>query len=67
MVLGSLRGVLHDEAHVLPWRTRISIALMLALGMEHLHAIPLIHRVVYVFRSLFILVMHHVNDPHSDV
>jgi hypothetical protein len=67
MVLGSLRGVLHDEAHVLPWRTRISIALMLALGMEHLHAIPLIHRVVYMFRSLFILVMHHVNDPHSDV
>lgn len=44
MGLGSLRDVLEDTTHELPWDVRVSIAHKLALGMAHLHSISIIHR-----------------------
>jgi serine/threonine protein kinase len=44
MALGSLEDVLHDHNHDLQWRTRLSIALQVALGMEHLHKMHMVHR-----------------------
>jgi serine/threonine protein kinase len=44
MPLGSLRAVLSDASRELPWAERTSIALQLAIGMEHLHGIPIMHR-----------------------
>jgi serine/threonine protein kinase len=41
---GSLEDVLHDITRDLPWTTRISIGLQIALGMEHLHAKQMLHR-----------------------
>ena len=41
---GSLAKVLHDHDRDLPWRTRMSIALQVALGMEHLHGRHMLHR-----------------------
>ena len=44
MVLGSLERVLHDQDRELTWRTRVSIGLQVALGMEHLHQRHMLHR-----------------------
>lgn len=44
MARGSLRSVLADSGRDLSWATRLSIALQLALGMEHLHQVPIVHR-----------------------
>jgi hypothetical protein len=41
---GSLEDVLHDHERELPWRTRVSIGLQVALGMDHLHKRQLLHR-----------------------
>eukprot|EP00035_Acanthoeca_spectabilis_P032332 m.18321 g.18321 ORF g.18321 m.18321 type:complete len:1119 (-) comp5301_c0_seq1:24-3380(-) len=43
MTNGSLRKVLTSDLP-LAWPRRYSIALQLALGMEHLHSIPIVHR-----------------------
>jgi hypothetical protein len=42
--LGSLEVVLHDRTRDLTWQTRASIALQVALGMEHLHKRRVMHR-----------------------
>ena len=44
MTGGSLEHVLHDPAHELPWRVRVSLGLQVALGMEHLHQRQMLHR-----------------------
>lgn len=46
LALGSLRQVLQDRSHDLPWHVRTSIACQLARGMEALHGMqpPMIHR-----------------------
>ena len=44
MSLGSLEAVLRDYTRDLTWQTRASIALQVALGMEHLHKRCLMHR-----------------------
>jgi hypothetical protein len=44
MTGGSLEDVLHDTEHDLPWRKRVSIGLQVALGMEHLHKLHMLHR-----------------------
>jgi serine/threonine protein kinase len=44
MAGGSLEDVLHDPERDLPWRTRVSIALEVALGMDHLHKMHMLHR-----------------------
>jgi hypothetical protein len=41
---GSLEDVLHNPERDLPWRTRVSIVLQVALGMEHLHKLHMLHR-----------------------
>jgi serine/threonine protein kinase len=41
---GSLEDVLHDPQRDLAWRSRISIGLQVALGMEHLHMKHMLHR-----------------------
>jgi serine/threonine protein kinase len=48
---GSLRQVLHDKELPLSWPRRTSIALQLALGMQHLHGIPIVHRDLKVCRQ----------------
>jgi len=44
MTGGSLEDVLHNPERDLPWRTRASISLQVALGMEHLHKLHMLHR-----------------------
>jgi serine/threonine protein kinase len=44
MTGGSLEDVLHDPKRDLLWPARESIALQVALGMEHLHNKQLLHR-----------------------
>jgi serine/threonine protein kinase len=41
---GSLEDVLHDPERDLPWRTRVAIGLQVALGMDHLHKLQILHR-----------------------
>jgi serine/threonine protein kinase len=41
---GSLEDVLHNPERDLPWRTRAAIGLQVALGMEHLHKLHMLHR-----------------------
>jgi len=41
---GSLEDVLHDFKQDLPWRTRVTIGLHVALGMKYLHKRHLLHR-----------------------
>ena len=41
---GSLEDVLHNKDRDLPWRTRVAIALQVALGMNHLHERHMLHR-----------------------
>lgn len=41
---GSLHSVLNDLRRDLPWRTRMKIALRVALGMKHLHERNMLHR-----------------------
>jgi serine/threonine protein kinase len=42
--LGSLRDVLRDKQRSLSWSTCERIALQMAAGLAHLHAIPMVHR-----------------------
>eukprot|EP00035_Acanthoeca_spectabilis_P006245 m.122361 g.122361 ORF g.122361 m.122361 type:complete len:1121 (+) comp13417_c0_seq1:122-3484(+) len=42
--LGSLRSVLLDSNFEISLKSRVSVALQIALGMEHLHRVPLVHR-----------------------
>lgn len=42
MTLGSLQAILADPRWELPWKTRVSIGLQCALGMETLHGIPIV-------------------------
>ena len=44
MLGGSLEDALHDLKRDLPWRTRTSIGVQVALGMEHLHGRHMLHR-----------------------
>lgn len=44
MTRGSLEKNLHDSEVDLTWNTRVSIGLQVALGMEHLHNMRMIHR-----------------------
>ena len=44
MTGGSLEDVLHDSLEDLLWRTRVSIGLQVALGMDHLHQKHMLHR-----------------------
>eukprot|EP00037_Helgoeca_nana_P009398 m.82503 g.82503 ORF g.82503 m.82503 type:complete len:1195 (+) comp19552_c0_seq1:104-3688(+) len=55
MSLGSLDMVLHDPVHELPWPARVSIALQIALGVEHLHNKLTIHRDL---KSANVLISH---------
>jgi hypothetical protein len=41
---GSLEYVLHDEYYDLLWATRVKIGLHVALGMEHIHKMRMLHR-----------------------
>lgn len=41
---GSLEAALSDKTRELPWRHRVSIGLQVALGMEYLHKIHMVHR-----------------------
>lgn len=43
MARGSLRSVLQDDTD-LNWSARLQIALEIALGMEYLHSVPIVHR-----------------------
>eukprot|EP00035_Acanthoeca_spectabilis_P011822 m.208487 g.208487 ORF g.208487 m.208487 type:complete len:680 (-) comp15455_c0_seq1:2958-4997(-) len=44
MTRGSLSAVLSDSSQPLDWPVRMSIALQISLGMEYLHAVPIVHR-----------------------
>jgi serine/threonine protein kinase len=44
MLGGSLEDVLHDPEYDLPWSTRVTVGLHVALGVEHLHNLHMLHR-----------------------
>jgi serine/threonine protein kinase len=41
---GSLEHALHNSKLELPWKTRVAIGLQVALGMEYLHHMQMVHR-----------------------
>jgi serine/threonine protein kinase len=41
---GSLEDVLHDRKYDLTWRLRVKFGMHVALGMEHLHKLHMLHR-----------------------
>jgi len=60
---GSLRDALDDEHTRLDWSTVSTIALHVALGMDCLHSIPVIHRDL---KSANILLDEHLNAKVCD-
>jgi serine/threonine protein kinase len=60
---GSLEAVVRDHEQKLPWRTRESIALHVALGMEHLHKKQLLHRDL---KSANVLLDENLNAKVGD-
>lgn len=59
MSLGSLQCVLADHMRNIEWTCRVSIALQVAMGMEHLHSIAHVHRDL---KSDNVLLDQSVND-----
>jgi hypothetical protein len=60
---GSLEDLLHNPQRDLPWRTRITIGLQVALGMEHLHQRHMLHRDL---KSANVLLDEHLKAKVCD-